>query len=58
MINKKCKLKKPRNTIMAIIAKNDPTRLQDRTVKPEKGQGRKDRPRNNGINDEFFDCAA
>lgn len=52
--------RKPRrrsNVILAIIAKNDPTRLRDRTVKPEKGRGRKERPRNKNI-DEFFDCAA
>lgn len=30
---------------MATIAENDPTRFKDRTVKPEKGKGRKIRPR-------------
>ncbi len=58
MSNKKRKQRKPRNTILAIVAKNDPTRLKDRTVQPEKGRGRKDRPRNNDIDDGFFDCAA
>lgn len=36
---------KKRNVIMAIVANEDPTRYKDRTVKPEKGKGRKDRPR-------------
>lgn len=58
MANKKRKPRKPRNTILAIIAKNDPTRLKDRTLKPEKGKGRKERPRDNSIDDGFFDCAA
>ena len=42
--------KRRKNTILAVIAHNDPTRLRDRTVKPEKGRGRKDRPRNNPEN--------
>ena len=46
-----------KNVILSIVAKNDPTRLRDRVVKPEKGKGRKDRPRNNS-HDDFFDCAA
>jgi len=43
------KKKKPkiRNYVLAYILKNDPTRLRTRTVQPEKGKGRKDRPRNN-----------
>lgn len=44
-------------SILAIIQKQDPTRLRDRTVKPEKGKGRKHRPRNNSV-DDFFDRAA
>lgn len=55
MAKKKRRLK---NTILAVIAQNDPTRLRARTVESEKGKGRKDRPRNNVINDELFDCAA
>lgn len=35
-----------RNHILSLISKNDPCRFKDRTVKPEKGKGRKDRPRN------------
>jgi hypothetical protein len=57
MAKKRYKPKRHKNVILAIIAKNDPTRLRDRTVEPEKGKGRKDRPRNNNL-DEFFDCAA
>lgn len=30
---------------MAIVASEDPKRYKDRTVKPEKGKGRKKRPR-------------
>lgn len=37
---------KHRNKIMLIVAKEDPTRYRNRTVKAEKGLGRKDRPRN------------
>ena len=51
------KKRKPRNTILAIVAKNDPTRFRDRTVSPEKGKGRKERPREFNI-DDFFDYAA
>lgn len=58
MYTKQRKPRKPRNTILAIIAKNDPTRLKDKIVHPEKGKGRKDRPRNNNFDDGFFDCAA
>lgn len=36
---------KNKNVIMAIIQKNDPNRYRDRTVLPEKGQGKKQRPR-------------
>jgi hypothetical protein len=46
--------KKYRNIILAIITKNDPSRLKDRTTLPEKGKGRKERPRNRNC-DEFFD---
>lgn len=49
--------KKPRNTIMKLILENDPERFKQRTVKPEKGKGRKDRPRNNRV-DDCFDYAA
>jgi hypothetical protein len=54
---KRRKPRKPRNTILAVIAKMDPARLRDRTVKPEKGKGRKERPRDKNL-DDFFDCAA
>ena len=54
----KRKKKKGRKcTILAIVQKYDHKRYRDRTVKPEKGKGRKDRPRNNNY-DDFFDCAA
>lgn len=58
-MNKKRKRRrrKPRNVILALVAKNDPARLRDRTVKPDKGKGRKERPRDNTY-DDFFDCAA
>lgn len=49
--------KRRKCSILAIIQKQDPTRLRIRTVKSEKGKGRKDRPRNNNL-DDFFDCAA
>jgi hypothetical protein len=49
----KIKKRKPkRNRIMATIAKYDPKRLRDRTVKPEYGKGRKQRPRRNDWNAE------
>lgn len=35
-----------RNTEMAAIQMNDPTRLRSRTVLAKKGKGRKERPRN------------
>lgn len=40
---------KPRNYIKAAISQNDPTRYRTRTVKPERGKGRKDRPRNKNV---------
>ncbi len=42
---KKRKKKAPRNAILGYIAKNDPTRFRERTVRPEKGAGAKIRPR-------------
>lgn len=36
---------KRRNTVLAIVAANDPTRFRSRTVAPKKGKGRKERPR-------------
>jgi hypothetical protein len=57
MVKKRRKPRRHKNVILAIIAKNNPTMLRDRTVEPEKGNGRKDRPRNKNL-DEFFDCAA
>lgn len=41
----KRKRKKNKNIILQYIAENDPTRFKTDTVKPEKGKGRKDRPR-------------
>ena len=35
-----------RNMIMRLVSENDPGRFRSRVVKPEKGRGRKDRPRN------------
>lgn len=40
---------KKKNTIMAIVQKNDPARYRSRTVEAEKGKGRKDRPRNKKV---------
>lgn len=37
---------KRRNSILWAVAENDPTRLRTRTVRPERGHGRKSRPRN------------
>ena len=34
-----------RNIVLMEILVNDPSRLRTRTVLPEKGKGRKDRPR-------------
>jgi hypothetical protein len=51
------KKKSPRNAMLGWIQQNDPTRLKDRTVKPEKGKGKKDRPRENKV-DDCFDKAA
>jgi len=36
---------KKKNVIMAIVAKEDPARFRSRTVEPEKGKGKKSRPR-------------
>lgn len=36
-----------KNFELAWIEENDPTRFRQRTVKPKKGKGRKERPRNN-----------
>ena len=35
-----------RNATLACVAQNDPGRFRTRTVQPERGAGRKDRPRN------------
>jgi stalled ribosome alternative rescue factor ArfA len=53
---KKKKLQ-PRNIILKIIQQEDPERLRQRVVRPEKGKGRKNRPRNNKT-DDCFDYAA
>lgn len=44
-MSKKKKKPKPRNHTLALIMKNDPARFKDRKVRPEKGKGRKERPR-------------
>lgn len=36
---------KSKNVILAIVSREDPTRYRDRTVLPEKGKGKKERPR-------------
>lgn len=36
---------KTRNTVLAAVLMNDPTRLRTRTVASNKGHGRKNRPR-------------
>ena len=41
--------KRKKNVILAIVSKEDPTRYRNRTVEPEIGKGRKDRPRNKKI---------
>jgi hypothetical protein len=43
---------KKKNVILAIVVAEDPTRYQERTVKPEKGKGRKERPRKKGWNNQ------
>jgi hypothetical protein len=40
---------KKKNTIMAIVQKEDPARYRSRTVEAEKGKGRKNRPRNKKV---------
>ena len=57
MANKRKAKKGRKNTILAIVQKYDHKRYRNRTVKPEKGRGRKDRPRNN-VYDDSFDRAA
>jgi hypothetical protein len=57
MVKKRKRKQRRKCSILAIIQKQDPTRLRIRTVKPEKGKGRKHRPRNNSV-DDFFDRAA
>lgn len=42
---------KIRNTILAQVAENDPTRFRTRTVLPEKGSGSKRRPRKSNRRD-------
>lgn len=42
----KAKAPKRRNTVLWAVATNDPRRFRERTVAPEKGKGRKERPRN------------
>lgn len=44
--------KKKRNMVLAVILKLDPRRLKERIVKPEKGRGRKDRPRKKDYDEE------
>lgn len=39
-----------RNKTLQILAENMPEKLKERTVKPEKGKGRKNRPRNKKVN--------
>lgn len=56
MARKRKRTKRRKCSILAIIQKNDPTRLRERTVHTEKGKGRKSRPRDNqACIDEFFD---
>ncbi len=43
---------KNKNVILAIVQSSDPTRYRDRTVLPEKGKGRKSRPRKKGWKNE------
>lgn len=50
----KKKNKSPRNTILWVIAETDPRRFRDRTVQPEKGKGRKNRPRNKKVTIEDY----
>lgn len=50
------KKKRRKCSILAIVQKQDPNRFRIRTVKSEKGKGRKDRPRDNRF-DEIFDYA-
>lgn len=38
-------MRKPRNTELALVLKNDPTRLRERVVESEKSKRRKNRSR-------------
>jgi hypothetical protein len=52
---------KKRSIVLASIVRLDPRRWRERTVCPEKGKGRKDRPRKNDwmdLKDERYDCVA
>ena len=51
MKNKKKKRVK-RNRILTYLMSNDPARLRKRVVKPKKGKGRKDKPRQKDWSDE------
>ena len=46
-------MKAKRNSVMRRIAEMDPTRFRQRTVKPEKGKGRKQRPRKKDFRDAY-----
>jgi hypothetical protein len=43
---------KNKNVILAIVQSEDPKRYRERTVLPEKGKGKKNRPRNKKVNAE------
>lgn len=45
---------KIRNTELAVVLANDPTRLRTRTVHPNKGGSAKRRPRNSNRHDRIF----
>ena len=60
MAKKKKKKNGRKCTILAIVQKYDFNRYRPRTVRPKKGGGRKDRPRDNSSNsyDDSFDRCA
>jgi hypothetical protein len=49
------KKRRRKNTDLAIAQKQDPERFRERTVLPEKGRGKKDRPREPVEQDFDFD---
>jgi len=48
------RVKRSRVYLLALVAQYDPNRYRDRTVQPECGKGRKDRPRSKRVDSELW----